>query len=330
MSTAALVYDCGWLKPEWGFARGFQEYQVKRWRVSRQARHVLSWIDEHREEPFFFFFHTFEPHSDFNALPYEAPGVSRRLVHELFAVPNYGCRRGRCASMLIKGINGGSVPIKSYDRLVLRYLYDRGVQYTDLVLGELFDVLRGSGLWNNLVVVVTSDHGEAFLEHGSFGHTTLHEEVIRVPLLVKWPNGARAGYRNDQPSTSIDLGPTLVELARLDAGDLPGTHLHQVDPQRTIFSGDYAKVVVKDGIKGVFGGPDGLDEMYNLALDPDERDNLVRRRHVRRGELVKLIDRQVRSDRERYLPNGPTQDAEPETELTREEEERLRALGYID
>jgi arylsulfatase len=329
LATGAMVFDCGWLSPERGFVRGFDEYRVERWRIERQARDVLGWIRDHREQPFFFFFHTFEPHSDFDRLPYEAPGISRDTVRELFSVKGYGCRRGRCASMMLRGINEGVVPVKQYDTPILRYLYDAGVRHTDAALGELFDALREAGVWDNLVVIVTSDHGEAFLEHGRVGHSSLHEEIIRVPLLIKWAHGARGGVENPARSSSIDLAPTLLELAGVDDAGLPGSHLHRLDPGRAVIAGDYAKAVVVGDVKGIFGGPRKYNELYNLGLDPRETDNLVRREHRRRNQLVKRLQQQVQRDRRVLDEDGAT--AEVRTlQLTPEEEERLRALGYVD
>ncbi len=329
LATGAMVFDCGWLAPERGFGRGFDGYRVERWRVERQAREVLRWIRDHRERPFFFFFHTFEPHSDFNRLPYEAPGISRDTVRELFSVNEYGCRRGRCASMMLRGINEGVVPVKPHDATILRYLYGAGVRHTDAALGEFFDALREAGVWDNLVVIVTSDHGEAFLEHGRVGHSSLHEEIIRVPLLIKWAYGARGGVENPVRSSSIDLTPTLLELSGVDYANLPGSHLHRLDPGRAVMAGDYAKAVVVGDVKGIFGGPRKVNEMYNLDLDPGETDNLVRREHRRRNQLIKRLYQLVQRDRRILEEHGAT--AEINTlQLTPDQEERLRALGYLE
>ena len=75
--------------------------------------------------------------------------------------------------------------------------------------GEFFTVLRRSGRWEQMVVVVTSDHGEEFFEHGGFEHNrTLYDEMLRVPLLIKSP-GLHPGMREIQ-TQSVDLAPTLA------------------------------------------------------------------------------------------------------------------------
>jgi membrane-anchored protein YejM (alkaline phosphatase superfamily) len=158
-TTAALVYDCVWLSPRWGFGKGFDSYRVTRWRAGRQAMATANWMIENRDEQFFYFLHIFEPHSDFQVLPYEAPGVNRRVIGKRFGVSNFGCRGGLCSSAFLNALGTGEIPLKPKDREILRATYDAGVTYLDTSLGLLFDALRSSGAWDNLLVVVTSDHG---------------------------------------------------------------------------------------------------------------------------------------------------------------------------
>jgi len=101
LTTGALVWDTLWVAPKWGFDRGFDEYRVVSWRVDRQVRAVSDWLNAHRHEPFLFFFHTFEVHSDARLLPYEAPGVTRAEVKRRFGLSGYGCRQEMCASKLL-------------------------------------------------------------------------------------------------------------------------------------------------------------------------------------------------------------------------------------
>jgi len=114
-STAALVFDCGWLSPRWGFAKGFDSYQVSRWRADRQARAAANWVLERRGESFFFFLHTFEPHADRHVLPYEAPGINRQVIAEVFGVEGFGCRKGLCSSRFLQGLVRGKFPFEPQD-----------------------------------------------------------------------------------------------------------------------------------------------------------------------------------------------------------------------
>ncbi len=327
ITTSAMVFDCAWLSPRWGFAKGFDSYQVTRWRAGRQARVVSEWVLAHRNEPFFFFFHTFEPHSDFKLLPYEAPGLNQTAIAESFGVSGFGCRKGRCASRLLNALYRDEVPRDPLDTEILRHTYDAGVRYLDASLGTLFDSLRSSGLWDRMLIVVTSDHGEEFSEHGGFGHHTLYEEILRVPLLVKWPRGDHAGTINGALSSSVDLAPTLLEVAGLPTDDLPGDHLHRRPAGAPVFAGTLARAVVRGDDKGIFGGA-GPRRVFDLAADPDEELNLVDLDPQRSRALETLLREHRRQAQELYRRIGSQRESE-EIVLSERERERLRAFGYL-
>jgi arylsulfatase A-like enzyme len=336
ITTSALVFDCAWLSPRWGFGKGFDSYQVTRWRAGRQTRRVSEWVLAHRDEPFFFFFHTFEPHSDFKLLPYEAPGLNQMAIAESFGVSDFGCRKGRCASRLLNArcasrllnaLYRDEVPREPLDTEILRHSYDAGVRYLDASLGTLFDSLRSSGLWNQMLVVVTSDHGEEFAEHGGFGHHTLYEEILRVPLLVKWPRGNHAGTINEALSSSVDLAPTLLEVAGLPADDLPGDHLRRRPAGAPVFAGTLARAVVRGDDKGIFGGA-GPRRVFDLAADPDEELNLADLDSRRSRELETLLREHRRQAQELFRRIGSQRES-GEIVLSERERERLKAFGYL-
>ncbi len=328
-ATGGLVFDCTWLSPRWGFNKGFDSYRVTRWRATRQARAAADWIAAHRDEPFFFFLHTFEPHSDFKVLPYEAPGLNRAAIAERFGVQGFGCRSGVCSSKFLNALSSGRIAVEPTDTEILRATYDAGVEYVDQSLGEFFDGLRSAGLWDDLLVVVTADHGEEFGEHGGFSHDSLYDEVLRVPLLVKWPGGDRGGFVNEVLSSSVDLAPTLLAHAGLPAEDLPGTHLHQRSGDQPVFSGTLARVVVDGRFKGIFGDEFDLRELYDLAADPEETVNLAQLDPGRNLELERLLRDQKRQALALYRLIG-SKEMTGEVELSRRERERLRAFGYLE
>lgn len=102
------------------------------------------------------------------------------------------------------------------DVALLRDRYDEMVAWADALVGRLLAGLRTSGRYDDALLILTSDHGEAFWEHGSFLHTRLlHDEVLRVPLIVKLPGGARGGARWQSTVSLLDLPATLVDAAGL-------------------------------------------------------------------------------------------------------------------
>ncbi len=326
-ATSALVFDCTWLSPRWGFGKGFDGYQVTQWRAGRQARAAANWVLDHRDEDFFFFLHTFEPHSDFATLPYEAPGLNRRTIAREFGVEAFGCRRGLCASRFVNALSDGEVPQRPKDAQILRSTYDKGIGYLDASLGELFEALRTSGAWDDLLVVVTSDHGEEFDEHGGFGHSALYDEILRVPLIIKWPRGARAGAVNSTPSSGIDVAPTLLGFAGLPVTDLPGAHLHTRGPDSPILAGTLELAVVAGGFKGVFGG-NRPDRLYDLREDPGELVDLAGQRPEILEDLRITLAEQRREAQALYRSFGSKGDP-GSVELGERDRERLKAFGYL-
>jgi len=326
-ATSALVFDCTWLSPRWGFGKGFDSYRVTQWRAGRQTRAAASWVLDHRDRDFFFFLHTFEPHSDFAVLPYEAPGLNRRTIAREFGVEGFGCRRGLCASRFVNALSDGEVPGRPKDAMILRSTYDMGISYLDASLGELFETLRQSGVWDDLLVVVTSDHGEEFDEHGGFGHSALYDEILRVPLIIKWPRGESAGVVNTAPSSGVDVAPTLLEHAGLPVSGLPGGHLHSRDPDLPILAGTLELAVVAGGFKGVFGGRKP-DRLYDLRLDPAEVVNLADQQPEVLEGLRAILAEQRREAQALYRSFGSKGD-QGRVELGERERERLKAFGYL-
>lgn len=328
LTTGALVYDCTWLSPRWGFGKGFDSYRVTRRRAAGQAAAAAEWLLDHRDRDFFFFLHTFEPHADFNLLPYEAPGLNRAVIADRFGVPGFGCRAGVCAAQLLAALSQGRVPGEPADREILRHSYDAGVRYVDAALGALFERLRDAGLWEGLMVVVTSDHGEEFHEHGGFGHETLHEEILRVPLIVKWPRGRRAATVNGAPGSGIDLAPTLLAAASLPADDLPGRELGVPSADRVLMAGTLERMVIADGLKGFFGGTEGA-RLFDLRADPGENVDLAAARPADLQRLAGLLDRERRAALELHRRLGSAGGGE-QVALSVAERERLRAFGYLE
>ncbi len=220
-----------WLKRDFGFHRGFSAfthleeggvagYQLKRmfWhrllcggpgeenpkdriRADRVTSRALQWLEQVPVpgQPFFLWLHYMDPHEPYSPNPAPATGP-------------YRGRFLRSSGLVQTIMGGGLLETADLDRLQL--LYDEEILAFDRQLGRLVSFLRARGLLQQTVVVVTADHGEEFLEHGGLGHGhTLYDELLRVPLLVRFPggDGARASWENGLQL--IDLYPTLLALA---------------------------------------------------------------------------------------------------------------------
>src|SRR5690606_16138670 len=106
-------------------------------------------------------------------------------------------------------------------------LYHAEIAANDASFGALLHRLETLGIDQETAVILTSDHGEEFLEHGSWTHgRTLYEEQLRIPFIVRFPRGLGAGRELPGPAEQIDLAPTVLELAGLDIpASLPGRSL---------------------------------------------------------------------------------------------------------
>jgi arylsulfatase len=210
-TLAGVLAQAGWrtggftshvyLDPEFGFARGFDDYEtVPDQRADAVTDKALAWLERPSERPFFLFLHYFDPHWEYD--PPE-PFASRFGAAE---------RRYGSAAFLYPHLDPANpLPAPAIPEVVK--LYDGEIAFTDHHIGRLVDRLRERGQLDDTLVVVVSDHGEEFGEHGTFGHGThLHGEVTRVPLIVRAPGRAEAGERRGTALLS-DLPHTLLAAA---------------------------------------------------------------------------------------------------------------------
>ncbi len=204
------------LIPKRGFARGFEVYKHDFSHLAGKTSRIEQFLDAVGDEPFFLFAHTYRAHRPYRAEPDRLAellagydGVFAAPTRELAGVPiNQGDRVYELMQQL--DINERTAP---EDVAFIKSLYRAGVEATDADLGTLVDLLKRRGIWDRAIVVVTSDHGEAFLEHP---HATVHkhlwDEVVRVPLLIKLPGGERGDPEVEEVVGSSRLMPTLLEL----------------------------------------------------------------------------------------------------------------------
>jgi arylsulfatase A-like enzyme len=205
-----------------GYAQGFETYDVARApKKSRLGAMVtqkaLRIIQEHDERPFFGFLHYLGPHQ-----PYAPPEPYRSQWHPGRAEP----RPEETGTFL----SAHADPERPLDPETLAYLiglYDGEISALDPEIGRLLGGLVLWGYDRNTIVVLTADHGEQFKEHGGLSHGGgLYEELLRVPLIVRWPARIAAGRVVSRPTQTVDLFPTLAALAGVPPPEgLPGRNL---------------------------------------------------------------------------------------------------------
>ena len=214
-------------------------------------------------------------------------------------------------------------------------LYDGEITYWDAHFGRLIDELKRRQLYDDALIIVTSDHGEEIGDHNGFYHgTTLFEEAVRVPLFVKLPGGKRAGEVVSHWTQSVDLMPTVLAWSGLSAPDaVQGANL---DEGATFVLGeenheghDLASIrIAHDGepwllITANDGNPRGHArlELYRLERDPLQHIDVA----ARRPEIAEVLLERLEDAREQAAGGRSVQSIE----LNQSSRERLCALGYI-
>ena len=250
--TGAIVAS-GHLARVFGLDDGFQEYIEGQWMGSFQETVPMAvrWLEEvaHSEQPYFLFVHGYDLH-----MPYTKPNVFGRSatpgydgvlldraddsllyqkIYERTLYPNVplteitthtGTRilapQARDALMAwAQRPDAGGIPLSEDDIAFMKGMYATGAFYADAWLGVLFQEARRLGLWDDLIVIVMSDHGEDLLDHGFVHHrNTLEDSATSCVMMIRRPGGRSA--RVDDVVELLDLGPTIVDLA---GGTIPDT-----------------------------------------------------------------------------------------------------------
>jgi len=222
----AAVTGGGNLRSDMGFQRGFKRrfesvMDDVSWHVSRTLERWDELIA--LGAPSFVFMHTYQVHGPYvppaeymDRFAPEPKGVVAPRVAALKGLPfraQWGAMNKPQGGMpaFWEGVEDFGADEASY----LSDLYDGEVAYTDAQLGRLLDGLRERGILDQTIVVVLSDHGEEFFEHGRFEHDQLFREHLHVPLIVRLPGGRFGGTRVSGLAGLIDVMPTLLELLDL-------------------------------------------------------------------------------------------------------------------
>ncbi|MGB6850376.1 MAG: sulfatase, partial [Thermoanaerobaculia bacterium] len=202
----------GQVHPSLGFGPGFERYEVIDW--LRQPEVVESWWKADDGRPRFAFLHTFEIHDPYSDDRFTSGLESGRIEGHF----------GRWKWERLKKQGG----LNEEEKRFARALYDGGIAFTDERLGALLDNLAALGLFEDTIIILTSDHGEQFWEHGTWRHgQVLYDHQLLVPLVVYTPptvrqalgdNPVLAGGDVEAQVSLVDILPTLLDI--LDIADV--------------------------------------------------------------------------------------------------------------
>ena len=347
-STAAFT-GAVYVSSSFGFDRGFDTYSEE---LGGSAAPALEWLEAQAgAEPFFLFFHTYEPHAYYNDRRFVEPGAGGRIKEIFSEFPDPLADKVCC----------GAMALTPAEQDYLLALYDGDIASADEMIGALVSALDGLDLLDHTTIIVTSDHGEEFWEHtgrgGHHGHT-LYDELLHIPLLW-FERGIRAaGETSDLPVSLIDLTPTIVSRFGIDAPpQLDGRDLTPLlagepeEPRRALFAGGIAHGPARFSIRTAAGKliwtpepeeqlgqgqrhPVPVESRIELYLpdDPEEQHNVADRLPAVREALLQELKAHLTTTR-RAAARAAEARASNETgseELPLQTREQLRRLGYID
>jgi len=318
--TAAFVSATP-LKRHTGIDAGFVHFDqpsAKRRRAAGTTDRALAWLDIAASmRPIFLWVHYFDPHDPYD--PPEPFDASFRADADL---------RGFLRAL---GLSEWDDP----EIQRINDLYDGEILYTDGQLGRLFAALREAGLWDESAVVVAGDHGEGLGQRDWLEHGRIYDEHIRVPLVIRLPDGEGRGRRSARLASLVDVVPTLVAaldlpVAETDRAQWEGNDLLAPKPPRRFAFAERVHRYHPDWEPGpkyalvgrrwkYFHRPLGSDELFDLHADPLETRNVIEAHPRVAAAMLSRIRRALVHDVRR----------EPE-ELPLDVREELEALGYVE
>lgn len=341
-TTGSFIAN-GHVSRDFGFDQGWDHYTnyIREQRGTRAESvfgEAAAWIEQHKNERFFAYVHTIDPH-----VPYDPPDEFLRMYD---AMPYDGIVQNRRTPDQLADAKRDPPRITFTDRDAerLNALYDGDITYHDVHFGRFLERLRAMGLDENTIVLVTADHGEEMRDHGSWGHGhSVFQELLNVPLAVRFPGLVPPGTVVPTTVSTVDVTPTLLEALGVNAPpELEGRsllgYLRGVPPggpavafsdfqemRRVIRAGRF-KLIVRGNLRSI---------LFDLGADPRERNELAphtrpiatRYLRIHLGQFLGAPDRGrwlFGDERRRVVPEASR------TRMTRELCDDLAALGYVE
>ena len=288
--------------------------------------------------PFFVYLHLLPPHS-----PYAAPEEMKALFRDT-QPPRYW----HSAPGFVEARNSIPDPAGITSGVEWGNAYDANLRWADACLGQIEQMFKQAGLWSKTLFIITSDHGEAFREHGYVFHVDCpYDEALHIPLLVRFPGPNKPVGRIGALTQTIDLLPTLFDLYQLPypRSEVQGKSLLPLlvgETDRTndfVFSRAGVKestfAIVRDARSTLLLCGDGRKRaLYDMEADPWQTRNVISQHPNRAAALVQAFARFAKSQRYPPLnfldPNfKPQKPQKPGARMSEETRRKLKSLGYL-
>ncbi len=291
---------------------------------------AVEWLQDNRETDFFLWLHYYDPH-----LPYEPPD---QYADDWPSTDRFG---DKFDTDTIWKIRKGQTVLTREERSWVTDLYQAEVSYIDDNIGRLTQSLRELGIYDDTLIVFSSDHGEEFWEHGGIEHGhSVYDELLRVPLMFKLPDSHRTS-RTSEPVLTQAIYSTILEICNVAYEDV-GAHARPLvaawenpgafEPEASLSTGvvhyEEKVAIVSGNHKYIRGLVLGEEQLFDLTTDPGEQHSIAHKNEEQLTAARALLKENIeKSDwaREQYqlAENVPQL-------LDRETLELLKAVGYVD
>lgn len=344
-----------------GLERGFDIYEGP---ADDSAELLGQFLDETGDEPFFVYIHDVHPHDPYQVSPAAAAAFGNVTAEDLKRIRNRSLKYRRLTRTdFSAGAKPGATDNTREQRIALARLeqvrepyavaYDARIREADEQVARALLELEEHGHLEDTVVIIASDHGEELGDHGGWLHDqSVYEELVRTPLVVRLPKDEHGGRRIVGTVSLLDVAPTIAALAHvaIPPGAFEGTNLvpllqgrasglEENEPRVTTMRTNHKKyyrpwkrlrgdrnLVVREGAwKAIWNVEPDTVELFDLSVDPGEATNLSREHPA--------IAKRLGDFARRYLARCAERRATPrraDASVSKEAEDRLRALGYVD
>ncbi|MCP5104204.1 MAG: sulfatase [bacterium] len=342
------INDSHLVSSRFGFYRGFDLYaeftKAFKYRTAskRTFESAKQFISEEKSGNAFFFLHSFQVHQPYNPEMELAKEYYKRIGRGDFDQFDFN---------LLKLIKKGKELFKKIpekERKDIERVYEADIYTFDHRFGQFIAFLKEKNIYKNSMIILLSDHGEEFMDHGAWEHGhSLYNELIKIPLLVKFPDNRYAGRKIDRPVSIADVLPTIMETENIlidETMDSDGVSLLRAiegngEKKRDIIAYLGQAVVrrkipkkvavISENLKMIYAmkiKPKNLDyftsppppmkhEMFDIFKDPWEKTNIIARFQKEKRRFISFIKKLSFKKGKKQVP--------------KELEKDLKALGYL-
>jgi arylsulfatase A-like enzyme len=346
----------GYLSPSYGFAKGFDTYHSMRLggdtdvrldEAERLSKTVCQWLENNAEKAFFLFLHTYQPHD---------PYANLSEFGRFFLADDAKWDQVKMETLFGAGGRFDThLPEDEIQNVVA--LYDGEIRYMDeTYIRPILKKMKELELYDDSLIILTSDHGEEFYEHESWLHDhSIYDESVKIPLIMKFPNSEHEGTTVDQIVRITDIMPTILDALGIKSSsvkmdgesllplltgkekndrtfmvDLALRNYRDMYPTVIATNGDNFKIILNKEINSPYTTKisktfNGIKtELYNLAVDPGETKNRIL--HIEHRDLSLRLAKQIT---EHYRKLEAEILKKDDVVMDQDLIEQLRALGYI-